>query len=203
MGVQEPLALHIMGTTKSFRFIAAILFAGLLIFSGCASRHRPLAPDADEAESDLPPAATHELVTVLTHYLSVKDALVADDAAASRKAALAMSAALRALIKDSMLADGKVPNQARGTADTLLAALQQWDTEEDCERQRIYFGQVSDAVYQLLLHTGLRHITIYRHLCPMAFNETGAYWLSLSPDVRNPYFGKKMLSCGELLDSIP
>ena len=36
----------------------------------------------------------------------------------------------------------------------------------------------------------------------MAFNDAGAYWLSAASDIKNPYFGKKMLTCGEVKDSI-
>ena len=30
----------------------------------------------------------------------------------------------------------------------------------------------------------------------MAFNNEGAYWLSDAEQIRNPYFGDKMLTCG-------
>jgi Cu(I)/Ag(I) efflux system membrane fusion protein len=36
----------------------------------------------------------------------------------------------------------------------------------------------------------------------MAFNDAGAYWLSKTSDIKNPYFGKKMLICGEVKDSL-
>ena len=37
---------------------------------------------------------------------------------------------------------------------------------------------------------------MYKQFCPMAFNDQGGYWLSNSKEVRNPYFGDKMLKCG-------
>lgn len=40
--------------------------------------------------------------------------------------------------------------------------------------------------------------TIYRQYCPMAFNDTGAYWLSPDKKILNPYFGDKMLRCGRV-----
>ena len=33
--------------------------------------------------------------------------------------------------------------------------------------------------------------------CPMADNEKGAPWLQKGSEIRNPYFGKTMSSCGE------
>mgnify|MGYP006300108977 FL=1 len=39
---------------------------------------------------------------------------------------------------------------------------------------------------------------LYEVKCPMAFDNRGAIWLQDSQEVRNPYFGKVMLRCGEV-----
>jgi hypothetical protein len=36
----------------------------------------------------------------------------------------------------------------------------------------------------------------------MAFDNKGAHWLSNNPEIKNPYFGKKMLECGEVTDTL-
>jgi Cu(I)/Ag(I) efflux system membrane fusion protein len=36
----------------------------------------------------------------------------------------------------------------------------------------------------------------------MAFNNSGAYWLSDNATIRNPYFGDKMLSCGSVEEKL-
>jgi Cu(I)/Ag(I) efflux system membrane fusion protein len=36
----------------------------------------------------------------------------------------------------------------------------------------------------------------------MANNDQGANWLSTYSEIRNPYFGDMMLSCGETHDTI-
>jgi len=38
--------------------------------------------------------------------------------------------------------------------------------------------------------------------CPMAFDNAGAYWLSDTNAIANPYFGHKMLKCGKVTDQI-
>ncbi len=40
---------------------------------------------------------------------------------------------------------------------------------------------------------------LYIQHCPMADNNLGADWLSSSSEVKNPYYGSAMLSCGEVL----
>jgi Cu(I)/Ag(I) efflux system membrane fusion protein len=43
----------------------------------------------------------------------------------------------------------------------------------------------------------------YLAYCPMAFENAGAYWLQTDRAISNPYFGARMLRCGEIRDSIP
>jgi Cu(I)/Ag(I) efflux system membrane fusion protein len=44
---------------------------------------------------------------------------------------------------------------------------------------------------------GLLDDTVYYQYCPMANSDQGAYWLSEIKEIKNPYFGEEMLSCGE------
>jgi hypothetical protein len=36
----------------------------------------------------------------------------------------------------------------------------------------------------------------------MAFNDQGAYWISDREEIRNPYFGDKMLTCGVVKEEL-
>ena len=44
---------------------------------------------------------------------------------------------------------------------------------------------------------GVVNETIYYQFCPMARNGAGAYWLSAVKEIKNPYYGEAMLTCGE------
>ena len=44
--------------------------------------------------------------------------------------------------------------------------------------------------------------TVYYQFCPMAFNEKGAFWLSTTKEISNPYFGDQMLTCGEIKETL-
>lgn len=41
----------------------------------------------------------------------------------------------------------------------------------------------------------------YLAFCPMAFNNKGAYWLQKEDGIKNPFYGKKMLKCGEIKET--
>jgi len=64
------------------------------------------------------------------------------------------------------------------------------------EQRRIIFSRVSLAVENQIAKEKIISGAIYKQYCPMAFNGKGAYWLSDSKEVRNPYFGDQMLKCG-------
>lgn len=43
-----------------------------------------------------------------------------------------------------------------------------------------------------------RDALFYKAFCPMAFDGKGAAWLQASEKIANPYFGSKMLGCGDI-----
>jgi Cu(I)/Ag(I) efflux system membrane fusion protein len=43
---------------------------------------------------------------------------------------------------------------------------------------------------------------VYQVHCPMALNGQGADWLQANTDVRNPYYGAAMLSCGNVVGRV-
>jgi hypothetical protein len=66
----------------------------------------------------------------------------------------------------------------------------------DIEEQRDSFSALSDNMYKSVKAFGLGGAEAFYEYCPMAFNNEGAYWLSDNEQIRNPYFGDKMLKCG-------
>lgn len=76
-------------------------------------------------------------------------------------------------------------------------ALQLIMNSKNVEEQRKHFVTVTKAV-ENLVKGQVENGALYKQYCPMAFGNTGAYWLSDSKDIRNPYFGNKMLKCGRV-----
>ena len=76
-------------------------------------------------------------------------------------------------------------------------ALQLIIDGKDVNEQRTHFVTVTKAI-EKLVDGNVASGAIYKQYCPMAFGNTGAYWLSDSKEIRNPYFGDKMLKCGRV-----
>jgi Cu(I)/Ag(I) efflux system membrane fusion protein len=72
------------------------------------------------------------------------------------------------------------------------------DSVSDIEQQRKSLEILSETLKSVVnkFGTGGKHTVIVFH-CPMAFDGKGADWLQDNPDLKNPYFGEAMLTCGE------
>lgn len=87
--------------------------------------------------------------------------------------------------------------ESLGRDEAILLATQKIVESNDIEVQRAAFVTVTQEV-EALLKGSLDSGTIYKQYCPMAFGNTGAFWLSESKYINNPYFGDKMLKCGRI-----
>ena len=56
----------------------------------------------------------------------------------------------------------------------------------------------SNNFYSLAKAVKLSTQTIYQDYCPMK----KAFWLSEVPAIKNPYYGKAMLTCGKITETI-
>lgn len=141
-----------------------------------------------------------QLVRVLQGYLTVKDALVSSDAAAVKAEASNLRKVIKAV--DAKMLTGPALNDWSNYSNNLEMALSEISGTDDIEAQRTAFSTLSDNLYKSIKAYGLGSMTAYYEFCPMAFNDQGAYWLSDSKEIRNPYFGDKMLTCGRVTEEL-
>jgi hypothetical protein len=99
-------------------------------------------------------------------------------------------------------ADSNIVNTARIYSQGISSELKGLLGEKDLEAKRKSFQMVSDQLYDLIRTVRYDQAIVYHDYCPMAFNDQGANWLSNTAGIRNPYIPKKMITCGEVKDSI-
>ena len=63
-------------------------------------------------------------------------------------------------------------------------------------------GTFSDVFYKILKTFSLMGKTVFYQFCPMMNDGKGAYWLSETKDIHNPYYGEAMLTCGETKETL-
>lgn len=138
-------------------------------------------------------ASDHPLKKVVLSYIALKDALVKADGSLAAARAKDLVAALQE-VTDAQLPASAAGNWKKLKADLLFDAGHIEETT-DIGHQRDHFVTLSVNMYALLKSAGAGQTIYYQH-CPMANNGKGAYWLSLDSQVKNPYYGAQMLSCG-------
>lgn len=127
-----------------------------------------------------------KLGTAYAIYLKTKDALVASNTDDTKKAAGELQKALK---------------DVKGSADA-LAATTKLAGASGLDEQRQLFSTVSNEMATLVKGGQLSAGSLYLEYCPMANGNEGAYWLSNEKQIKNPYFGDKMLKCGSVKETI-
>lgn len=136
-----------------------------------------------------------KLSTVFDQYIILKDALVQSDAKKAQQAAVKVQQSLSKV--DMKLLSGNAHKQWMDISSKLNSRIKQISTTDNIDEQRKTFSDFNNSFYKAVKTFGLSGKTVYYQFCPMANNNKGAYWLSKSEPIRNPYFGDDMLTCGE------
>jgi Cu(I)/Ag(I) efflux system membrane fusion protein len=154
-------------------------------------------PDYTEST---PVAFKHQLAEVTNAYLALKDAFVAADNFQANKDAQAILEALS--VTDMSLIKGNSHIYWMEKLNALTAHSEKITELSDVEEQRKQFDFLSQSLIETIKVFGIPEDTFYVSHCPMAFNNVGADWISDATEIRNPYFGDKMLKCGLVKDTI-
>lgn len=140
------------------------------------------------------------LAPLFEKYLSLKNALVADDYDKSKEEAASLS---QDLSKVSMhLFSGSAHSFWMEHSKASLKALREIDKASDIGGQRRGFKLLSDHMIMMAVTFGPFNDTLYIEHCPMANDNKGADWISSEQQIRNPYFGKSMIGCGSVMQEI-
>ncbi|NTS43105.1 MAG: DUF3347 domain-containing protein [Chitinophagaceae bacterium] len=151
------------------------------------------------AFANLDGSVSSHIKEVFDHYIHVKTALVNSDPAEAKNGANAMLQVIKNFDKSLLPAEQKAAydetiGSIRSTAGNIAA-------NDDLEKQREHFAALSNEAYKLAKSFGAGK-TVYHEHCPMALNDKGAMWLSETKEIKNPYYGEKMMTCGTVEEVI-
>lgn len=133
---------------------------------------------------------------ILNDYFMLKDALVADNTKTAVLAGSKLVTSLKAFDKSSYTVE-----QQKELTDIIEDATEHSEhiVKSEMAHQREHFKTLSQDISDMVSITGTKS-TLYEQFCPMY--DGGSAWLSTSSDVRNPYYGSKMLKCGKVKRTI-
>ena len=183
-----------------------VLYGLVLVLAACGSSDekakeepKPQGPLTKSANSA---AFNQSFGQLLTDYYSLKDNFITENNAAITQSAKILMISADSLKLGELMADSNIVNTAKIYSEGISSELKGLLGEKDLEAKRKSFQMVSDQLYDLIRTVRYDQAIIYHDYCPMAFNEQGANWLSSTATIRNPYIPKKMMTCGEVKDSI-
>ena len=144
--------------------------------------------------------AKEALQPLYASYLKWKDSLTNDDFAEAQKMATSMKSALDKINMSLFKVDAH--NAWMKYQGSLSNSLEHVQHFSGIEHLRKAFQTVSSTMIDMTNTFKPLAETIYVQHCPMADNNKGADWLSTSKEIKNPYFGSSMLTCGEVTKEI-
>ena len=138
----------------------------------------------------------NQLTMLLDSYYNLKNALVNSNAPVAATEANGFVNLLNAVDRKTLsTADDKAFVAVR---DNLKTAGQTIAASNKIEAQRRIFSTLSNNIFALAKAAKLSTAPIYQQYCPMK----KMYWLSNETPIKNPYFGKMMLTCGKVTETI-
>ncbi len=149
---------------------------------------------------EVPQDFREQITEVANAYFDVKNALVDDDPETAQETAGKVTGALEN-VDMSLLEEEDAHDHWMELQNHLEEASKMIAGTGDIEAQREHFNMLSENILEMTESFGLEIDKVYRLFCPMAFDDEGAFWLSESDEILNPYFGDMMLNCGEVKET--
>ncbi|CAM4318254.1 DUF3347 domain-containing protein [Gillisia limnaea] len=141
-----------------------------------------MAMDQNKSESD----------AIVVNYLELKNALVADNTEAAASSGKKVVSAFKAFDVAKYSEE-----EQKELNDIIEDAIEHAEhiAESAMDHQREHFEILSKDMADLVAITGTSK-KLYQAYCPMFNDGKGAIWLSEFKEIKNPYYGSKMLTCG-------
>lgn len=146
-------------------------------------------------------ATSFTIDEIVSSYLKLKNALVKDNSNGAANAGKALHAAFDR-VNSNTISNVKLKNKYNDIAKNATEHVKHIsDNAGKMGHQREYFALLSKDVHDLIITFGTKQ-KLYQDYCPMYNEGKDGYWISETKDVKNPYYGSEMLTCGRMVEAI-
>lgn len=150
---------------------------------------------------EMTPQAFKEHVNQLSKkYLVLKDAFVNTDNGKAKRAAADFLKQLGSI--EMGLLKGDAHQFWMEHLDILKTHGEKIAELSDVEDQRKQFYFISRALIDVIKIFGIHGDDLYVQYCPMAMDNKGGDWIAHESQIRNPYYGDKMMTCGSVKEIV-
>ncbi len=135
---------------------------------------------------------------IIDAYLQVKNGLAADNKTAAGMGAKQLLAAFAEFDMSQLSGEThkeymEIMEDAKEQAEHIA--------KSPIDHQREHFEVLSTDVNDLISLLGTDK-KLYQDFCPMVNDGKGAIWISETEEIKNPFMGKKMPTCGKIVKQI-
>ena len=142
----------------------------------------------------------NQLQAVVANYLELKNELVLSKTEKTNEIVSKISTSLKK-VDMNLLKDPAAHKLWMNLLKEVKVSVHLMKASTEIKVQRAAFIQLSSAMINSVKAFGI-NTEIYNQFCPMANNDKGANWLSFEENIKNPYFGDAMLTCGSVEEII-
>ena len=183
--------------------ITAITFAACTNGNNKTNENNSSANDTTQSSASTSPTEAKPAFAIneiVKSYLHIKNALAMDNGDDAANGGKEMVAAISKFNNASLTDEQKKAYQ--DVSDDIKEHGEHIGANAGkIEHQREHFDMLSKDVYDLVKAVGSGQTLYYDH-CPMYNNNKGADWLSETKEIKNPYLGTKMPTCGSVKEEI-
>lgn len=178
------------------------LATGIILLTSCkdANKKETIAPMSDEMHQEtmddtnqmMSNSAHIDAESVLQAYFDLKDALVADNNSKAKDLGASLTTVLNTF--DTSMHSNENRNELKKIIEDATEHAKAVGNST-LEEQRKHFKPLSENMTQMIAITGTES-KVYEQYCPMY--DGGTAWLSKKEEIKNPYYGSQMLTCGKV-----
>ncbi|MGY4386499.1 hypothetical protein ACVWYN_003554 [Pedobacter sp. UYP24] len=199
---------------KNIIIVFTLAIASFSIIA-CNNTSKSNNANTDTAEKKNPSSVTSGMVTakhdmdsktltavngLVSNYLQIKNALTKDNSKDAAAAGKAMSDGFTNFDKSTLTAAQK--KSFEDIADDAKEMAEHVGMSADkLPHQREHFDMLSEDMYDLVKAFGVSQPLFVDH-CPMYNDKKGAIWLSETKEIKNPYMGSSMSTCGTVKEEL-
>jgi hypothetical protein len=150
-----------------------------------------------ETKTDVTTVTQADYTTdIIISYINLKNRLVNDDSKGAADKGKVLLASFERF--DTKTLDAKQKKEYIDIADDAKEHAEHiGDNAGKIDHQREHFAILSKDINDLIKLLGSNQ-KLYQDHCPMYDEGKGAIWISETKEIKNPYYGSQMLTCGSL-----
>ncbi|WP_394772402.1 DUF3347 domain-containing protein [Mucilaginibacter sp.] len=188
--------------------IASVLTIAAFSFAACNNTNKSAsagsgtdsAKTTDAAQAGSPAKPTEAVKGLVSSYLQLKNSLAKDNSNDAATAGKALAEGFGKFDKSALSATQKksfedIADDAHEMSEHI------GESAGKLPHQREHFDMLSKDMYDLVKLFGAGQPLFVDH-CPMYNDKKGAIWLSETKEIKNPYMGSGMSTCGNIKEEL-